>query len=94
MFQTEEHVYNCVSFSPEKWQLLLKISKELSQHIGAEIESSNESNDIRVTYFTKIKKRKLKFGPRRFNLNKNGISTVFNEVDLNEIVHVERVLFI
>lgn len=37
------------SFSPEKRQLLLKISKESSQHIGAEIKPSNESNDLRVT---------------------------------------------
>ena len=35
MKQTKEDVYNYVSFSPEKRELLLKKSKESSQHISA-----------------------------------------------------------
>ena len=35
MRQTKEDVYNYDSFSPEKRELLLKKSKESSQHISA-----------------------------------------------------------
>ena len=59
-------VLNCVSFSPEKWDLLVNKSKETSQHIGAEIKKikpSTESNDLRVTDFTKITKKKMEFEP-------------------------------
>ena len=55
-----------VSFSPEKRDLPLNKSKESSLETGAEIKkikSSIDSNDLRVTDFTKIKKRKLKFEP-------------------------------
>ena len=60
IIRTEEDVHNCVSFSPEKRDLLVNISKESSEHIGIEIKTfkpSTESNDLQLTDFTKIKKR-------------------------------------
>ena len=46
-----------------------------------------------MTDFTKIKKRKLEFEPRLLNLNITKISTIINETGLNEIVHIEGVVF-
>ena len=48
---------------------------------------------MQVTNFTKIKKRKLEFEPRLLNLNITKISTIINETGLNEIVHIEGVVF-
>ena len=72
IIQTEEDIHNFVSFSPVKWDLLVNISNASSQHIGVEIKKfkpSTESNDLQVTDFTKIKKRKLEFEPQLLNLN-------------------------
>ena len=94
--QIEEDIHNCVSFSPEKRDLQVNISNESSEHIGVEIKKfkpSTESNDLQVTDFTKIKKRKLEFEPRLLNLNITKISTIINETGLNEIVHIEGVVF-
>ena len=94
--QTEEDIHNCVSFSPEKRDLLVNISNESSEHIVVEIKKfkpSTESNDLQVTDFTKINKRKLEFKPRLLNLNITKISTIINETGLNEIVHIEGVAF-
>ena len=96
IIQAEEDIHNCVSFSLEKQDLLFNISNESSQHIGVEIKKfkpSTESNDLQVTNFTKIKKRKLEFEPRLLNLNITKISTIINETGLNEIVHIEGVVF-
>ena len=72
IIQTEEDVHNCVSFSPEKRDLLLNVSKESSQHVDLKIKKMKprtEFNDLQVTDFTKIKKRKLEFEPQLLNLN-------------------------
>ena len=94
--QTEKDIHNCVSFSPEKRDLLVNISNAPSQHIDVETKKfkpSTESNDLQVTDFTKIKKRKLEFEPRLLNLNITKILTIINETGLNEIVHIEGVFF-
>ena len=81
IIRTEEDVHNCVSFSPEKRDLLVNISKESSEHIGIEIKTfkpSTESNDLQGTDFTKIKKRKLEFEPRLLNLDITKTSTIIN----------------
>ena len=96
IIQTEEDIHNFVSFSPVKWDLLVNISNASSQHIGVEIKKfkpSTESNDLQVTDFTKIKKRKLAFEPRLLNLSITKILTIINETGLNEIVHIEGVVF-
>ena len=93
IIQAEEEIHKCVSFSPD---LLANISKESSQHIGGEIKKfkpSTVSNDLRVIHFTKIKKRKLEFKPQFLNLDRTKISTFINEIWLNEIFHIEGVLF-
>ena len=48
---------------------------------------------MQVTDFTKSKKRKLEFEPRLLNLNITKILTIINETGLNEIVHIEGVIF-
>ena len=48
---------------------------------------------MQVTNFTKIKKRKLEFEPRLLNLTITKISTIINKTGLNEIVHIEGVVF-
>ena len=52
---------------------LVNVSNVSSEHTGVEIKkfkSSPESNDLQVTDFTKIKKRKLEFEPRLINITK------------------------
>ena len=96
IIQTEEDVHNCVSFSPEKRDLLLNVSKESSQHVDLKIKKikpRTEFNDLQVTDFTKIKKRKLEFEPRLLNLDITNIAIIINETVLHEIVHKEGVLF-
>ena len=46
-----------------------------------------------MTNFTKIKRRKLEFEPRLLNLTITKISTIINKTGLNEIVHIEGVVF-
>ena len=48
---------------------------------------------MQVTNFTKIKRRKLEFEPRLLNLTITKISTIINKTGLNEIVHIEGVVF-
>ena len=96
IIQKEEDIHNCVSFSPKKQDLLVNISNESSHHIGVEIKRfkpSTEFNDLQVTDFTKIKKRKLEFEPRLLNLDITKISTIINETGLTLIVHIEGVVF-
>ena len=96
IIQTEEDVHNCVSFSPEKRDLVLNVSKESSQHVDLKIKKikrRTEFNDLQVTDFTKIKKRKLEFEPRLLNLDITNIVIIINETVLHEIVHKEGVLF-
>ena len=72
IIQTEEDIHNCISFSPEKRELLVNVPSESSEHTSVEIKKfrpSPESNDLQVTDFTKIKKRKLEFEPQLLNLN-------------------------
>ena len=96
IIQTEKDIHNCVSFSPEKRDLLVNISNAPSQHIDVETKKfkpSTESYDLQVTDFTKIKKRKLEFEPRLLSLNITKILTMISETGLNEIVHMEGVVF-
>ena len=96
IIQTEEDTYNWVSILPEKRDHLVYISNESSQHIGLEkkkFKLSTESNDFQGTDFTKIKKRKLEFDSRVLNLNITKILTSINKRGLNEIVHIEGVVF-
>ena len=103
LWQPKVHVFNIVQHSFYSIFLLLftriflvNISNESSQHIGVKIKKSKpstESNDLQVTDFTKIKKRKLEFEPRLLNLTITKISTIINKTGLNEIVHIEGVVF-
>ena len=84
-----------VSFPPKKCDLFVNTSKTSSQHNGAEIKKikpSNESNDLQVTDLIKFKKQKLKFEPF-LELDSTKISTTIDEIGLNEIVPIERIVF-
>ena len=79
IWQTEKDIRNCVSFSSKKRDFLVNISNESSQHIGVEIKKFKPS-----TKFNDL---------QMINLDITKISTIINETGLNEIVHIEGVLF-
>ena len=74
----EEDVHHCVSLSFKKLYLLVKEIKK--------VKPSTESNDLRVTDFTKNKKRKLGFEPQLRNVDIIKVSTIINEIGLYKIV--------
>ena len=67
--QTQEDKYNCVSFLPEKQQLLKNISQERAQNIGAVIKRYRGDKNLTINDYSSVKKQKLDFEERKVKLS-------------------------